>query len=244
MAGRDLEDALKECATAGPPEIHGMPRVFNIPAGGHPGGEQCFHFGSHVQGVVVKRVIQWLDAEAIARSKQRVARRVPKHERKFAAQAMQCLRPEILVEVQGDLAVRSRAEVVPRTLELGANRLEVVELAIDDDAGLVILAGDRLRAGRQVDDAQPGMTEGHAPILRHPVFLGIRAAVLESLNGALNGAVRDRTTGGVDCNNTAHVSQSYEPWAARTSSATRSREVRARGIRRQGRSATWTKRVS
>jgi hypothetical protein len=110
--------------------------------------------------------------------------------------------------VQGDLAVRSRAQPVAASLELVLDRLEPVELSVDDDPGALVLAGDRLIAGREVDDAQPRMAEGHASVGRDPVALSVRSAVEEALRRSVDRRGRDGRLPGKDGCNAAHVARS------------------------------------
>ena len=77
---------------------------------------------------------------------------------------MQTLGTAIFIEMQSDLAVRSGAETVPRFFQFALDRFVVVEFAVDDDAGASVLARDRLIAGGQVDDAEPGVPESNPPV--------------------------------------------------------------------------------
>ena len=106
--------------------------------------------------------------------------------------------------MQRDLAVRARAQPVPGLLELALDRLEIVELAVDDDPRALVFAGDRLIAGRQVDDAQPRMAEGDAPIGGDPVALAVGPAMVEAPGGAFDRGRRDGRLTGKDGCNAAH----------------------------------------
>lgn len=90
---------------------------------------------------------------------------------------MQALRPEILVQVERNLAVRARTQAVPAALKLLLNCLETVELAVDDYLTAAIFASDRLSASCEVDDAESRMAESHASISRGPVTLPIGTAM-------------------------------------------------------------------
>jgi hypothetical protein len=67
---------------------------------------------------------------------------------------VQALRPEIFIEMKSDLAVGAGAQAVTRVFELALNRFIAIEFAVDDDAGLFVLAGDRLISGGQINDAE------------------------------------------------------------------------------------------
>ena len=118
---------------------------------------------------------------------------------------VQAGRAEVLVEVQGDLAVGAGAEAVAPALEVALHALEVVELAVDDDPQALVLAGDRLIAGRQVDDAEPGVAQPDPPIAGDPRPLSVRPAVGESEGRLLQGGGRDRSPRRVHRHNPTHA---------------------------------------
>src|SRR5207245_2637195 len=111
----------------------------------------------------------------------------PEGEGKLAAEVLQAAGAVVLVEVQGDLAVGSRAEAVAPPLQVAAESLEVVELAVDGDPPRAVLAGDRLVAGGQVDDAEPGVPEPGPAAVGDPDPLAVGAAVGEPPGGVLQG---------------------------------------------------------
>ncbi len=78
---------------------------------------------------------------------------------------------------------------MPLGFQAPADRLEVVELAVDDDVERLVFVGDRLIAGGQVDDAQPRVSEARAPVRGRPGRLVVRAAMHETPRGGKN-AVR------------------------------------------------------
>ena len=163
-----------------------------VPAGGHAGREQRLDLGGQVQSTLVMRVVERLDAEAIPRGEERVVEAVPEGEGELAAQFAQAGRAEVLIEVQSDLAVGAGAEAVATALEVALYAFEVVELAVDDDPQALVLAGDRLLAGGQVDDAESGMAQPDPPIAGDPGPLSIRPAVGE-LEGRLLQGWRPRS---------------------------------------------------
>ena len=96
---------------------------------------------------------------------------VPEHKSEFAPQSVQAMHAEIFVEMQSDLAVRSRAQAVTRLLEFALDRFVTVEFAVDDDPRLFVLAGDRLISGCEIDDAQPSVAKGNPAVRRYPMPL-------------------------------------------------------------------------
>src|SRR6202011_954924 len=86
-------------------------------------------------------------------------RRVPEDERELAAQVPQARRTLLLVEVEHDLAVGAGAEAVPLPLEAAPDALEAVQLAVGHQLQAAVFVGDRLVAGREIDDAEAGAAD-------------------------------------------------------------------------------------
>ena len=119
-----------------------------VPASRHSGSKQRFHLRREIKRSFVLGIKQGLDAKAVTRGKNGPVPLIPDDKRELAPQPVQALNAEIFVEMQGDLAVRARAQSMAGLLEFALDRLVSVEFAIDDDAGLAVLAGDRLLPGR------------------------------------------------------------------------------------------------
>ena len=77
-------------------------------------------------------------------------------------------------------------QAVAARFQVPLDRLVSVELAVDDDVDLPVLACDGLIAGRQVDDAQPGVPETDVPVIRDPPPLPVGAAVSEPSRSRLD----------------------------------------------------------
>jgi hypothetical protein len=204
VAGRDLVNAVEQRAHLVPAERHGVEDALVVPAGRHAGGEQGLRLRREVQGVLVPGVKERLDAEAIPCREDRPAVLVPQHEGELAAEMVQALRAEVLVEMQGDLAVGPGAQVMPARFELALDRFIAVELAVHHDPRPAVFTGDRLVAGGQVDDAQPGVAEPDHAIRRHPVALPVWAAMMEALGRAREGRLRDGMAAGDEGDDSAH----------------------------------------
>src|SRR6185295_5757719 len=95
-------------------------------------------------------------------------------EGKHAVEAMHEVRAPRGVAAQDHFRVGAGAEALPEGLEFPAQRAEVVELAVVDDAVAAVLGGHRLAAGAKVDDRKPGVTEKGVRLA--PQVRGIRAA--------------------------------------------------------------------
>src|SRR5205823_123574 len=78
----------------------------------------------------------------------------------------------LLVEVDEDLRVAVRAEVMAPGLEAGAEFLEVVDLAVEDDLDGAVLVAQRLGPPFQVDDRQSAVDEADAGLLPEPLAVG------------------------------------------------------------------------
>lgn len=133
----------------------------------------------------MKGIEERLDTESIARCEESAIALVPENERELTSQVMQTLAAEILVKVKGDFAIGPRAETVTAGLEIALDALVVVELAVDDDVGAVVLRGDGLVAGHEIYDAEPSVAQSDVAIRRDPVALTVGTAVIKALSCAL-----------------------------------------------------------
>ena len=114
------------------------------------------------------------------------------------------LRAEILVEMKRDLAVRARAQAMPALFELAPHAFVIVELAIDDDPGGLVLVRDRLIAGLKIDDAEARVSEAGLPMRRDPGSLAVRSTVMERAHGACESIRRNGRTLGKHRDNSTH----------------------------------------
>ncbi len=94
--------------------------------------------------------------------------------------------------MQRNLTIRERAQSVTARFELALDRLVTVELAIDHDTCVRVFAGDRLIAGRKIDDAETAVTKADPPVGRNPQALSIRAAMPEAVGCPREHFVLDR----------------------------------------------------
>src|SRR5262249_38896282 len=122
----------------------------------------------------------------------------------------------------GDLAVGAGAEAVALALEIAPHALEVVELAVGDDPQALVLTGDRLVAGGQVDDAESGMAEPDPPIPGDPRAPALRPTVVGPVDRPLQCGRRDRPLRRVHRHDPTHTELSSP---ARASSSRSSRDL-------------------
>src|SRR5438128_11558145 len=79
-----------------------------------------------------------------------------------------------------NFAVRPRPKPVSSLFEFFLDRLVTVEFTIHDDPKGFVFVGNWLISGRQVDDAQPCVSEADSTIGCEPVALSVRAAMTET----------------------------------------------------------------
>ena len=208
---RKLIDAGEQRAVGGVrDEVHVVQRLA-IPAKGNAELDERLHLGREVEGSVVDRVVQRLDAEAVARREQRAVAVIPDGVRELTAQRMHGPRALRFIEMQRDLAIRARSEGVPLALELRADALEVVELAVVNQVKPAVLARDRLVARRQVDDAETRVPEPNATARLEPDALRVRPAMGEATSRAMKGVGGHSAATRNCCNDAAHL---ISPWSA------------------------------
>src|SRR5205823_5444321 len=96
------------------------------------------------EGPVFLGVEERLLAEPVPRQEEAAPAAVPDAEGEHPAQAADALRSPLLVGVDDRLGVGARAEAVPESLQFGAQRLEVVDLAVEGDPDAAVFVGERL----------------------------------------------------------------------------------------------------
>ena len=79
-----------------------------------------------------------------------------------------------------DFAVSVRTKSVATLLQITANRLEAIELAIDNSLNRTLLVANRLASILDTNDAQTAMPKPDAMIVRNPSPLTIGTAVSQS----------------------------------------------------------------
>jgi hypothetical protein len=117
------------------------------------------------------RNIERLDADLIAREDQLVAARIMDRNREHAVQAGRGRHPFGMIEIEDDLGVRSGPEDIASGFKLGAQRLEIVDLAVEDN-GDAIRSHHRLVTGAEIDDRQPPHRQGKPGCKMHAGIVG------------------------------------------------------------------------
>ena len=178
-----------------------------IEVAAHAGnGEQRAQLGCEQEAPTLVREIQRLDAEAISRDQDRGAARVPKHEREHAAQPLDARFSPLGIRREHDFRVGRGNEAMTELLELGAQFLEVVTLAVEDRDHAIAAVDHRLAASlAKIEDGQATMAKADARILRRlPHAALIRPAMQHGREHSLG--IRERGgPGGPDhTGNAAH----------------------------------------
>src|SRR5439155_26558764 len=155
MRGRNLVDPLEERAVPVQDGVQILVEALVVPARRDPRREERLRLGGEVERVAPARIVERLDAEAITRREDEAVPLVPEHEGELTAQVAEAVGALLLVEVEKYLAVGARTQAVAAHDELALVASVVVELTVHDDVELLILVGDRLVAGGEVDDAEP-----------------------------------------------------------------------------------------
>src|SRR5208282_1713026 len=128
--------------------------------------------------VLEQAVVERLLAEAVAGEKEGLGLGVPKGEGEHAVEPVEAGGSPFLPRVHDRLGVASGAEAVAARAQLAAERLEIVDLAVEHDGDAAVLVVERLRAARDIDDGEPAMAEAQAR--------------LEVIAGAVGTAVAER----------------------------------------------------
>ena len=231
VARRHLRDALVERVGRLPADHGGVEQPLAAPARGDPGREQRLHLGGEVERALVPGEEQRLDAEPVAGGEEPLLRLVPEHEGVLAAQLVEAVRAQVLVEVERDLAVGAGAEPVSRPFQLALDPLEVVELAVHDDVAPPVLARDRLVARHQIDDAEPGVAQPDPPVRRDPLPPAIGAAVVQAGGCALERLRGDASVGAIDGYDATHGRWSSKSGPTRYAFGARAAVAGGRGPR-------------
>ena len=105
------------------------------------------------------RVEERLDPEPVAREEERALDGVPDREGEHADQLLGAALAHLLVEMDDDLGVALRPELMSLGDQLAAEFAVVVDLAVEDDVVAAGFVAHRLAAAGEVNDAQPLVEE-------------------------------------------------------------------------------------
>ena len=111
--------------------------------------------GAEDDAILDDRVVERLDAHAVADQHAAACVLVPDRDGEHAAQALGQRRPVVLVEVGEDLGVAAAAQHVAARAQLVTQGVVVVDLAVLGAPDAAALVGERLVAALDVDDREP-----------------------------------------------------------------------------------------
>src|SRR5439155_22065306 len=113
---------------------------------------------------------------------------------------------EILIEMKRNFAVRPRPKPVSSLFEFFLDRLVTVEFTIHDDPKRFVFVGDWLISSRQVDNAQPCVSQTDSTVGCDPVALSVRTAMMETPCRCLQRLSNNRAMLRKHGNNSTHLS--------------------------------------
>ena len=141
-------------------------------------------FAAVHQALAVMLIVQRLDAKDVARQHQLLFTRIPNSNGEHAAQTLEHARAPCLVAMYHRFGVAMRFELVTHALKLGAQLLEVVNLAVERNGYAAIGVLHRLTAAFQVDDRQA--PKAHCNVVVYKKALVIRAAMDNAIRHVLH----------------------------------------------------------
>ena len=138
--------------------------------------QQRLHLRREVEAILLLRVVERLDAEAIAGAEQGLRFLVPEREGEHAAEVLHAIGAPFAVGAQDDFGVGLGAELL--AADDVAQLKIVVDFAVEGEpiAGFI---GHRLVAGREIDDAQTAMGEPDMFARMDPEALAVWPTMLD-----------------------------------------------------------------
>ncbi len=121
--------------------------------------QKCLDLRGEGEQAAVPEVVEGLDAQAVADTKQPPVLSVPDGIGEHPAKPRNRLVAPLFVGVDGGLGVAVALVAVSRGFKLRADVGVIVDLAVVRDPERVVLIRHRLTAGGEVDDAQPPMAQ-------------------------------------------------------------------------------------
>src|SRR6185295_2389187 len=129
-----------------------------------------------VEATGVLAQVQRAHAEAVAGEHEALPALVPQRERPLSVHARERVLAPRFPGVHDDLGIAARAEAVSEAHQLRAQLHVVEDLAVEHDPQRLVLVGERLLAGGEVDDGEPGMGEAGVPVAVDAELIGTAMA--------------------------------------------------------------------
>ena len=180
MARQQLADALDHRRLAGAPLVRhvGAQRgVIDSPV--HIGNfEKRFHLAGEEQPSLRLRIVEWLNADAVACSKKRARARIPNRKRENPVQGVEHVDSFPEIHLEKNFCVGLGPELKSRAYKFFTKLTVIVEFAIINQHDLAgVVEHGLVRGRREVDDGQAPMGEARMPVARKPDALAIGTSV-------------------------------------------------------------------
>src|SRR6266404_376869 len=117
-----------------------------------------FQFRTEIQIIAVPMKIQWLDSQTVAREDESVTILRPNRQSEHAAQARKAILVPSQKRTQNDFGVAAGSEFFAAGLQLCTQLSVVIDLAVEYEHGVAVIADHGLIAPVQIDDF-----EAHGP---------------------------------------------------------------------------------
>ena len=170
-------------------------------------GDDGLQLGAKDEGPAIPRVIQRLHSQMIARQKERLGAGIPQRKRKHAAQPRNHAFAPRLPAGEEHLGVALRVEDPARSGELLAQRVKIVDFAVEHDGMRPVRARHRLGTAGDVDDGKPAVSQVDGAGFE--IAVGIGPAVDERTGHGPDQPRRGRI-GSDEAGNAAHFRRSSQ----------------------------------
>ena len=156
MSGRQLLDAVHQRMRTG----NVIERQVVVQAGEIEGAwdlgvaEERFQLRAEVDIGAAPMEVKRLDPQTVPRQHETPARLRPEPDGKHAPQTREALDIPLLERVQNDFGVAMSPEPMPQGFQLSPQLGVIVDLTVEDNNGIAVLAAQRLVAATQVDDLE------------------------------------------------------------------------------------------
>src|SRR5437667_609268 len=130
----------------------------------NPVPEQRFGLRCKDQAVREVRIVERLDAEPVAREEESMPTRIPERQGKHPVEPVNEALSLFFVEMNHDLGIGSRHELMPFRAEPLTKLVEVVDLPIKNNPDRSVLVRDRLAPRIEVDDGESSHSQPHRAV--------------------------------------------------------------------------------
>src|SRR5690348_8769464 len=106
--------------------------------------QQRLHFGSNTNRRSIVREVERFDPERISRDQHSLPLRIPEYEAEHSAELAYHIGPMLAIEAKQDFSVGIRPKAMTSCLEITTQRSIIVDLTIEGDYALLLIADHRL----------------------------------------------------------------------------------------------------